>query len=643
MVRTKVKAGKSKKKGELVAASKDAHRDVLPRTGLGAGATAIDSFSSFLGSYGKIIVPALLLLVASFAIYLVVSKISTGSEARLRNTIDQAAMVDTFEELSPSMEVAIAEAESEKSLVDYALYRYAVRAYQLLERPYKEAQLESAIGTIGNYLERFGDVERLEGWNRNARALHARLTSDLEFLRRDDSRQVLPWTHRSVADKPEPTLVGPTTDEDGNVIPAPNPVVVFVTSAGTLRIELFEDDAPNAVYHFVSLIMEDFFARTDASATSFSNSFSPLPHFRGATVISAGKVGRPAGVELELPTTADDDADEDTSPRENPYTIAYEGSPTRRFQAGSIALARDPDEPTRARTEFFVVIEPSDALAINFQPLGRVLDGDAGMEVARALHDAEIYYTYVERKREGVTYLPMVYYDGWPVPTRKRSEVPDPLRFSQIETRIHNERNPLVVIQLERGDIVIELFEDVTPNTVANFINLIMEGFYDQECSFYRVEGSGTNVAEIYEGQGPRIIQGGFSGSESREGYEYVIRNEAVDNPAYVAAGIANRRGTIAMARQTELDTASTEFFINLKDHPMWDDQDTPYCVFGEVIQGLDLAAYVEQGEAIIGAHVLRRRDREYVPEVRYDLDEGWVAKRPVEIPPATEGEDSEG
>jgi cyclophilin family peptidyl-prolyl cis-trans isomerase len=642
MVRTKVKS-KQKKKGELVAASKDAHRDVLPRTGLGAGATAIDSLSNFLGSYGKILVPALMVLVASFVVFLVVSRMSTGAEARLRNTIDQAAMVDTFDELSPSMEVAIAEAESERSLVDYALYRYAVRAYQLLERPYKEPQLEAAISIIGNYLERFGDVERLEGWNRNARALHSRLQADLNFLRRDESRQVLPWTHRSVADKPEPVLVREVVDEDGNVIPAENPIVVFVTSAGILRVELYEDDAPNAVYHMVSLIREGFFDRTDATAESFSNSFSPLPQFRGATVISAGRVGRPAGVELELPTIADDDADEDTSPRENPYTIAYQGSPTRPFQAGSIALKRDPDEPTRARTEFFFVIEPSDSLAINFQPLGRVLDGAAGMEVARALHNAEIYYTYVERKREGVSYLPMVYYDGWPVPTRKRSEVPDPLRFSQIETRINDERNPLVVIQLERGDIVIELFEDVTPNTVANFINLIMEGFYNQECSFYRILGSGTNVAEMYESQGERIIQGGFSGSDSREGYEYVIRNEAVDNPAYIASGLANRRGTIAMARQTELDTASTEFFINLKDHPNWDDEDSPYCVFGQVIQGLDLAAFVEEGEAIIGAHVLRRRSHDYIPQVRYDLDEGWVAKRPVEIPPVdADGDDDD-
>jgi cyclophilin family peptidyl-prolyl cis-trans isomerase len=619
MVRTKVKG--KKKKGELVAASKDSSREVLPRGGLSAGTNFIDAVSTFLGSYGKILVPLLLVIISGFAIYYVVSLRTSGAETRMRNTIDRAAMVSNFDELASSMEVVIAEAESEGMLEDYAHYRFAVRSYQLLERPYKEPQLEAAIAAFKSYLDKYGERERLEGWNRKARGLLARLEADLEFLRRDESRQVMPWTHRDTPDIPEPKLVGPTE----------NPIVVFVTSSGVLRIELYETDAPNAVYHFVSLCEEGFFNRTDMRATSFSNAFTPVPLYRGATVVSGGERGRPIGVELERPTGQEDD-DVDTAVVANPYTIAYEGSPVHPFREGTIALSRDQDDPTRARTEFFVVIEPSDALAINFRPLGRILDGEEGMHVARTLHNAEIYYTYVEQKREGVEYVPVVYYDGWPVPTRKRAEVPDPLRFGGIETQIST-RNPLVVIELERGDIVIELFEDVTPNTVANFINLIKEGFYSRDCSFYRVEGSAIDIADIYESEGVRIVQGGFSGSETREGYEYVIRNEAVDNPLYTAAGFRNRRGTISMARQTDVDTASTEFFINLKDHPEWDREDEPYCVFGEVIQGLDLVALIEEGEEIKAAHVLRRRDREYVPEVRYTDGGGWVEKRPVEIP----------
>ncbi|MBK8207486.1 MAG: peptidylprolyl isomerase [Planctomycetes bacterium] len=625
MVRTKVKS--KQKKGELVAASKDASRDVLPRTGMGLGATFVDSASKFLAGYGKVLGPAIVLIVAGFFTVYFLTQSQASGEVAFKNKIDRAAMVEKLPELKTGMEVVIAESEEEELLVAYANYRFGTRAYALLSHPYKADELKDVIGILGGSSDKIKALEDAanDAWVRHLDGLQAKLKADLEFLEKPENKKLLPWDHHSKADKP-------ATKE----VDAGNPIVVFETAVGTLRMELFEDEAPNAVKHFVSLCDEGYFDRGDAGTLSFSNSFNPTGPFKGSTVISAGKQGRPAGVELEKPTTAKEGDDVDTVAENNPYQIDYQGSTTQPFTVGSIALSRDADDPSRARGEFFVVIETSPALGQNFLPLGRVLDGEKGLNVARRLHQAEIYYTYVEQKRKSTKYVPKVYYDGWPVPMDKRTEVPKPVRFSEVKVEVvpaDSKLNPIVVFELEKGDIVVELFEDACPNTVANLINLIEEGFFNSECEFYRIEGTASDIAEIYKAQGLRIIQGGFAQAGSREGYDYGIRNEAVDNPKYKAAGLGNSRGTIAMARTSDLDSASTEFFINLKDWPDWDKEQSPYCAFGEVMYGLELAALVQKDDAIKSAKVIRKRDHKYVPQVKYKEGGGWVEKKAVELP----------
>jgi cyclophilin family peptidyl-prolyl cis-trans isomerase len=655
MVRTTIK---SKKKGQPLAASKDASRDVLPRTGMGAGATMVDSASKLMASYGKVLVPVLFLIVAGFAAYLIWSQRTSSSEQEFKNRVDRASMAnEKVAELKSGMETLIAEAEGDPAREAYAWYRYATRTYQVLERPYKAEQLQEAIGILNSGAESLSQHEEHASWHRHVAGLLARLKADQEFLANPDNKKLLPWDHNSKPDKPQPRLV------DGKAVDASpenkNPIVVFVTEYGLLRVMLYEDQAENAVWHMVSLCDEGYYDRTTGSTLAFSNTFNPTGPYKGSTIISAGKQGRPVGVELEKPTTAKEEDDVDTVAENNPYSITYQGNDLARFQRGSFALARDPDDPSRARAEFFVVIEPSEALGLNFKPLGEVLDGEDGMKIARRLHQAEIYYTYVEQKRQGVDYVPQVYYDGWPVPRKKVQKLPQAVRFDGVKTEVipaaaEKQPRPVVVIQLEKGDMVIELFEDICPNTVANFINLIEENFYNTECKFYRVLGTGTDIAEIHKNTGERIAQGGFSGGESREGYNYVIRNEANDNERYKQAGLRNTRGTIAMARtNTGLDTASTEFFINIKDHPHWDEEESPYCVFGEVIFGLEFAAALPEvdpnkggtptdAHKIKGAKVLRKRAHEYVPEVKYNDGGDWVKKKPVELPKSAPEDEKE-
>jgi len=124
------------------------------------------------------------------------------------------------------------------------------------------------------------------------------------------------------------------------------------------------------------------------------------------------------------------------------------------------------------------------------------------------------------------------------------------------------------------GDIVIELDEDKAPVTVQNFLNYVRDGFYD-----------GTIVHRVIPGF--MIQGGGFNDQMMQKMTQDPITNEA-DN------GLPNDRGTIAMARTQDPNSATAQFFINHKDnaflnHTAPDVQGWGYCVFGKVSEGMDV------------------------------------------------------
>ena len=134
--------------------------------------------------------------------------------------------------------------------------------------------------------------------------------------------------------------------------------------------------------------------------------------------------------------------------------------------------------------------------------------------------------------------------------------------------------NPVVLLETTSGDILIELFEDKAPKTVANFLKYVDDGFYANTI-FHRVINN-------------FMIQGGgmTARMEEKETRE-PIENEANN-------GVKNDRGTIAMARTRDPHSASAQFFINHKDndflnHPEPTVEGWGYAVFGKVIQGEDV------------------------------------------------------
>lgn len=133
---------------------------------------------------------------------------------------------------------------------------------------------------------------------------------------------------------------------------------------------------------------------------------------------------------------------------------------------------------------------------------------------------------------------------------------------------------PRVRLETNMGNIVVELYPDKAPKTVANFLQYVRDGFYNGTI-FHRV------ISNFM------IQGGGFTKDYKRKQTRPPIMNEA-DN------GLKNLRGTIAMARTFEPHSATAQFFINVVDNPFLDHKnDTPrgwgYAVFGKVVKGMDV------------------------------------------------------
>ena len=142
--------------------------------------------------------------------------------------------------------------------------------------------------------------------------------------------------------------------------------------------------------------------------------------------------------------------------------------------------------------------------------------------------------------------------------------------------------NPLVLLETTSGDILIELFQDKAPDSVANFLAYVDDGFYENTIFHRVIKGF--------------MIQGGgldirMNPKETRD----PITNEATN-------GLKNLRGTVAMARTSEIHSATAQFFINTVDNAFLDhSEETPqgygYAVFGQVTEGLNVVDKIEKAK----------------------------------------------
>lgn len=135
--------------------------------------------------------------------------------------------------------------------------------------------------------------------------------------------------------------------------------------------------------------------------------------------------------------------------------------------------------------------------------------------------------------------------------------------------------NPIVTFEMENGGIMkAELYPELAPNTVNNFISLVSKGFYD-----------GLIFHRVIPGF---MIQGGDPLGSGIGGPEYSIRGEfkanGFDNP------ILHTRGVLSMARSMMPNSAGSQFFVMHEDAPHLDGQ---YAAFGKVIEGIEVVDQV--------------------------------------------------
>jgi len=134
--------------------------------------------------------------------------------------------------------------------------------------------------------------------------------------------------------------------------------------------------------------------------------------------------------------------------------------------------------------------------------------------------------------------------------------------------------NPKVIMKTSMGSVEIELFQNKAPLTVKNFLKYVDSGFYNGTI-FHRVIGNFM------------IQGGGFRSNMTEKRTAAPIKNEAYNR-------VSNLRGTLAMARTMEVNSATSQFFINVVDNYFLDYKNSSpqgygYCVFGKVTKGMNV------------------------------------------------------
>lgn len=140
----------------------------------------------------------------------------------------------------------------------------------------------------------------------------------------------------------------------------------------------------------------------------------------------------------------------------------------------------------------------------------------------------------------------------------------------------------MILIKTSLGDISLRLDTENTPKTAANFLNYVRDGFYTDTIFHRVIKGF--------------MIQGG--------GLDATMKTKAAPNTVVNEAkmGQSNKRGAVAMARTSDPHSASAQFFINLVDNTFLNftgenPQGYGYCVFGEVVEGMDVVDAIAQAQ----------------------------------------------
>lgn len=163
--------------------------------------------------------------------------------------------------------------------------------------------------------------------------------------------------------------------------------------------------------------------------------------------------------------------------------------------------------------------------------------------------------------------------------------------------------NPIVTITMENGDVIkAELYPDIAPNTVNNFISLVKKGFYN-----------GLNFHRIINGF---MIQGGCPEGTGMGGPNYSIKGEFSQNG--FKNDLKHTEGVLSMARSMRPDSAGSQFFIMHKPAPHLDGA---YAAFGKVIEGMDVVNKIATTRTTYGDRPVKEQKMASVTVDTFGID----------------------
>ena len=163
--------------------------------------------------------------------------------------------------------------------------------------------------------------------------------------------------------------------------------------------------------------------------------------------------------------------------------------------------------------------------------------------------------------------------------------------------------NPIVTITMENGDVIkAELYPDIAPNTVNNFISLVKKGFYN-----------GLNFHRIINGF---MIQGGCPEGTGMGGPNYSIKGEFSQNG--FKNDLKHTEGVLSMARSMRPDSAGSQFFIMHKVAPHLDGA---YAAFGKVIEGMDVVNKIATTRTTYGDRPVKEQKMASVTVDTFGID----------------------
>jgi len=203
---------------------------------------------------------------------------------------------------------------------------------------------------------------------------------------------------------------------------------------------------------------------------------------------------------------------------------------------------------------------------------------------------------------------------------------PKPKKKPPVRTAPHDYAHAVAILRTERGDVTIRFFFDRAPNHVKNFIDLAASGFYDGTLFHRVIPGFVLQGGDPLTKDPKNAFVWGNAGKPDAKGLPVTLKPEFNET--------AHKRGIVSMARSSAPDSASSQFFIVLKDYPSLDHQ---YTAFGEVVKGMDVVDRIVAESNPDPANANLGRPRAYQKLVKVDIVEESAAPAAT-LAPAKKG-----